>query len=92
VGDLRESPALKILRELHALGAEIAYHDPHVPELPEFGLASADLGSELGRADLVMVVTAHGEVDYERVAREASLVLDLRGVTRGIEAANLVYL
>ncbi len=92
VGDLRESPAVKIIRSLRELGAEIAYHDPHVPELPEFSLASADLEAELGRADLVAIVTAHPELDYERVVREAALVLDFRGVTRGIGAENLVRL
>ena len=92
VGDLRESPAVKIIRSLRELGAEIAYHDPHVPELSEFSLASAELEAELGRADLVAIVTAHPEVDYERVVREAALVLDFRGVTRGIGAQNLVRL
>jgi UDP-N-acetyl-D-glucosamine dehydrogenase len=92
VGDLRESPAVKIIRDLRDLGAEIAYHDPHIPELPEFSLVSADLGAELGRADLVAIVTAHPEVDYEWVVREAALVLDFRGVTRGIVAENLVRL
>jgi len=92
VSDMRESPALKILHELRGLGADLAYHDPHVPELTEFDLRSVDLDSELGSADLVMIVTAHNEVDYERVVRDASLVLDLRGVTRGIEAPNLVQL
>ena len=43
VGDIRESPALKIVRLLRELGGEVSYHDPHVPELPELGLASADL-------------------------------------------------
>ena len=84
VGDLRESPAVKIIRSLRELGADVAYHDPHVPELPEFSLASAELETELGQADLVVIVTAHPEVDYERVVREAALVLDFRGVTRGI--------
>ena len=55
-------------------------------------MRSADLERELGRADLVAIVTAHPEVDYERVVREAALVLDFRGVTRGIEAENLVRL
>ena len=40
VGDMRESPALKIIALLRELGAEVGYHDPHVPELPEFGPAS----------------------------------------------------
>jgi UDP-N-acetyl-D-glucosamine dehydrogenase len=90
--DVRESPALKIARLCRGLGAEIVYHDPHVAELPELELRSADLDEELGRADLVTIVTAHPEIDYERVVREAALVLDFRGATRGIVADNLVRL
>ncbi len=92
VGDLREAPALRIIRALRELGGEIAYHDPHVPELTELGLASSELEDQLASADLACIVTAHPEVDHERVVRDAELVLDLRGVTRGIEAANLVRL
>jgi UDP-N-acetyl-D-glucosamine dehydrogenase len=92
VGDTRESPALKIIRLLGDLGTEVAYHDPHVAELPELGLASADLEESLERADLVCIVTAHPAIDYQRVVDRSSLVLDFRGVTRGIEAANLVRL
>jgi UDP-N-acetyl-D-glucosamine dehydrogenase len=92
VGDLRESPALKIIRMLRDLGAEIAYHDPHVSELAELGMASSDLDPELGRADLVCVITAHPEIDYGRIVDAAELVLDFRGITRGIEASNLVRL
>jgi UDP-N-acetyl-D-glucosamine dehydrogenase len=92
IGDMRESPALKIIRELRDLGAEVSYHDPHVPELSELSLESSELASELSAADLVVIVTAHPEVDHEQVVRDADLVLDLRGVTRGIEAANLVQL
>jgi UDP-N-acetyl-D-glucosamine dehydrogenase len=92
VGDLREAPALKIIRRLRELGADLAYHDPHVPALAEHGLESVDLDGELATADVVCIVTAHPEVDYERVVREARLVLDFRGVTRGITAPNLVRL
>jgi UDP-N-acetyl-D-glucosamine dehydrogenase len=92
VGDLREAPALKIVRRLRELGADIAYHDPHVPELPEHGLQSVDLDDEVAAADAVCIVTAHPEIDYEGVVRDAQLVLDLRGVTRGIRAPNLVRL
>jgi len=92
VGDLREAPALKIVRRLRELGADIAYHDPHVPELAEHGLQSVDLDDEVAAADVVCIVTAHPEIDYEGVVREAQLVLDLRGVTRGIRAPNLVRL
>jgi UDP-N-acetyl-D-glucosamine dehydrogenase len=92
VGDLREAPALKIVRRLRELGADIAYHDPHVPELAEHGLESVDLGDEVAAADAVCIVTAHPEIDYEGVVRDAQLVLDFRGVTRGIRAPNLVRL
>jgi UDP-N-acetyl-D-glucosamine dehydrogenase len=92
VGDTRESPALKIGRRLRELGGEISYHDPHVAELVELGLASVDLAAALGSADAVAIVTAHPELDYAEVVSEAQLVVDFRGVTRGIEAANLVRL
>ena len=49
VGDIRESPALKIAKRLIELGGEVAYHDPYVPTLPELGLASVDLGRGPGR-------------------------------------------
>src|SRR5918994_84759 len=73
VADLRESPALKIIRMLRDLGAEVAYHDPHVPELPELGMSSVDLDGELARADLACVITAHPELDYRRVVGDAAL-------------------
>jgi UDP-N-acetyl-D-glucosamine dehydrogenase len=92
VGDMRESPALKIIRFLTDLGAEVSYHDPHVPELPELGLASASLDESLRSADLTCIVTAHPELDYRQVVESSALVLDFRGVTRGIEAGNLVRL
>jgi UDP-N-acetyl-D-glucosamine dehydrogenase len=92
VGDLRESPALKILKLLAERGAELSYHDPHVPVLPEARLESVPLEPGLETADLVVIVTAHPQLDYRRVASEAALVLDFRGVTRGIESGNLVRL
>jgi len=92
VGDTRESPALKIGRRLRELGSELSYHDPHVPELPELGLSSVELDEALAAADAVAIVTAHPEIDYESLVSTAQLVLDFRGVTREIEAENLVRL
>jgi UDP-N-acetyl-D-glucosamine dehydrogenase len=92
VGDLRESPALKIGRGLRGLGAEISYHDPHVPEVGELGLSSIPLDEGLDACDVACVVTAHPDVDYRDVVARAPLVVDFRGITRGIEAANLVRL
>jgi UDP-N-acetyl-D-glucosamine dehydrogenase len=88
-GDTRESPALTIMRLLAALEADLSYHDPFVPELPEFGLASADLEQALATADLVAIVTAHPGIDYAGVVATAARTLDFRGVTRGLEADGL---
>jgi len=83
VGDLRESPALKLLSLLRDRGAELAYHDPFVPALPDLELEhSADLGAALEDIDLVVIVTAHPGVDHQRIVEAAPRVLDLRGITR----------
>jgi UDP-N-acetyl-D-glucosamine dehydrogenase len=92
VGDVRESPALKMARLLRELGADIAYHDPHVPQLPDLDLSSASLDEELEHCDVACIVTAHPELDLEDVVASAPLVVDFRGVTQGIKAPNLVRL
>jgi len=92
VGDVRESPALKIISLLRRLGAEIRYHDPHVPTLAEYGLSSVALEDALADADLTLIVTAHPSVDYDLLARRARLLVDLRGVTRGSAVGNVIRL
>ena len=92
VGDTRESPALKIATLLRDIGGEVSYHDPHVPELPQLGLSSVDLEVGLLAADAVAIVTAHPSLDYGEIASKAALLVDFRGVTRGIEAENLIRL
>jgi UDP-N-acetyl-D-glucosamine dehydrogenase len=92
VGDTRESPALKILSLLGALGARLSYHDPHVPSLPEHGLESQPREEALEGADLVLIVTAQPGVDHAAAVRGASLALDLRGVTRHAGAGRAVLL
>jgi UDP-N-acetyl-D-glucosamine dehydrogenase len=88
VGDLRESPALRIIRLLREQGAEVSYFDDYVPELSDLGLRS-EWPEE---PDCVVIVTAHPDLDVERLVRESPLVVDFRGVTRDIEAPNLVRL
>ena len=81
VGDLRESPALKLIGLLREAGAHVSYHDPHVPNLASesIDLESVELTDEaLRRADAVCVVTAHAAVDHARVAEQARLVVDFR--------------
>jgi UDP-N-acetyl-D-glucosamine dehydrogenase len=91
VGDMRESPALKMIHLLRELGADVAYHDPHVPELIDMELSSVPL-DEIDNADLVCIVTAHPSIDYSDVVERSSLVLDFRGITRDIESPKLVRL
>ncbi len=92
VGDTRESPALKLIDLLRELGGEVSYHDPFVPELAEAGLASVPLSEALASCDVAAIVTAHREVDYRDVVSSSPLVVDFRGVTRGIASENLVRL
>lgn len=92
IGDTRESPALKMIGLARDAGAEISYHDPHVPELTEFALSSMPLDQALDQCDLAVIVTAHPELDYSKVVSKAPLILDLRGVTRGMESSKLTQL
>jgi UDP-N-acetyl-D-glucosamine dehydrogenase len=92
VGDLRESPALKIMALLGALGAELTYHDPHVPTLPDGTMSSLDFDEALDGCDLALIVTAHPSVDHDAIAERAPLVVDLRGVTRRSGARRTVLL
>jgi UDP-N-acetyl-D-glucosamine dehydrogenase len=92
IGDVRESPALRIVEELATQGAVISYHDPYVPALPELGLQSKPLEEAVADADAVVLITAHPGIDHGALAREAKLFVDLRGVTRGAGVENLVGL
>jgi len=92
VGDVRESPALTIARQLIDLGGEVSYHDPYVPAVPELGLESVDLDEALSGVDIAAIVTAHPGLDYEEIVSAVPLVVDFRGVTRKISAQNLVRL
>ena len=92
VDDARESPAFVIIDRLLEMGADLSYHDPHVPRIPrtrrwphlsEMDLASVPLDAHtLAAQDAVLIVTDHRAVDYDLVARSASLVVDTRGVYR----------
>ena len=81
IDDIRESPALDILRLLEGQGARVSYHDPHVPCFAEDGheYRSVPLTPEAVRAaDCVMIVTDHSAVDYHMIKRTARLVVDTR--------------
>jgi len=77
VDDVRESPAEKIIQLLQKAGADVAYHDPHVPEFD--GMRSAEYRPE--EYDGVIVVTAHSAIDYDDLVERADIVVDLRNAT-----------
>ena len=90
VADPRESPAFEVLALLQRLGAEISYHDPHIPEAPKMRtwkdlepLQSVELTSDfVAQQDAVIIVTDHTDVDYEQLLEHAKLIVDTRGVYR----------
>ncbi|MGE0799233.1 MAG: nucleotide sugar dehydrogenase [Lautropia sp.] len=88
VDDVRESPSVLIMEALRSQGAEVEYHDPHVPEFPRmrehrFDLRSVELTARtLETYDAVLLATDHTRVDYDLVKRHARLIVDTRGVYR----------
>ena len=87
IGDVRETPAEKLVALLRTAGAEVAYHDPHVPEFD--GMTSSALEPEA--YDCVAIVTAHSSIDYADVVRRAKVVVDFRNATRGLEVEGKVW-
>jgi len=90
IDDPRESPAFELIDALLALGAEVSYHDPHIPEAPSMRswpdlppMTSQPLTADLLAAtDAVLIATNHTAVDYDLVATHAPLIIDTRGVYR----------
>jgi len=81
IDDIRESPALDIIRLLEGQGARVSYHDPHVPVFAEDGheFRSVPLDPEsVAAADCIMIVTDHSSIDYHMIRRKAKLVVDTR--------------
>jgi UDP-N-acetyl-D-glucosamine dehydrogenase len=81
IGDLRESPALKLISLLQTAGAEVSYHDPHVARIDEQGVELSTVAYEPSKYECVVVVTDHSSLDYDALVDEASLVVDLRNAT-----------
>ena len=81
ISDMRESPALDIIALLQAKGADVIYHDPHVPSFREDGHelhSEDDLDAALASADCTIVVTDHSDYDWDQIAEKARLVVDTR--------------
>jgi UDP-N-acetyl-D-glucosamine dehydrogenase len=94
IDDIRESPALAVMKLLQDRGANITYNDPHVPKLQptrkyNFTMSSKALTAELLKeAELVLIITDHSQYDFRWVVNNASLVVDTRNATKGIRSAR----
>ncbi len=93
IDDLRESPSLKLIELLKDRGAEVSYHDPHIPRVPilspmrhyDFHMASEELTAEfLASQDAVLVSTDHSSYDWEFICKHAQLVVDTRNACAGV--------
>jgi UDP-N-acetyl-D-glucosamine dehydrogenase len=96
IDDTRESPAAEIIELLRSGGAQVSYHDPHVPIFPKMRDHQIDLKSvtlndkTLGAADCVLIITDHEAVDWPAIARHAKLIVDSRNaMARFVGGANV---
>jgi len=88
IDDMRESPALDVIRLLEERGAHVDYHDPYVPSFRDDGHQRAGVAltaESLRSADAVVIVTDHQALDYQFVVDHAALVVDTRNATRKLE-------
>jgi UDP-N-acetyl-D-glucosamine dehydrogenase len=96
VGDIRESPSLKLNELLQKKGAKVYYNDPYLSQfkLPESNSLSLEelTDGTLSSMDCVIIATDHSCYDFDRIARSSKLVFDTRGATRGLDYNSIVRL
>lgn len=93
--DVRESPALDVMKLLHEREGLISYHDPHVPQISFDGevLSSIPISAQaLSSSDVVIIITDHSRFNAREIVDNSRLVIDTRNLTRGIEAKKIVRL
>ena len=81
IDDMRESPALDVIRLLEGRGANVDYHDPHVPSYREDGHVRTGVAltdAVITGADAVVIITDHRSVDYARLVAKANVIVDTR--------------
>ena len=81
IDDLRESPAIDVIRLLQSKGGKVTYHDPYIPHIKEdeWEISSVpDVMKAVQSADCVVIVTNHKVYDYGEILRQAKLIVDTR--------------
>jgi UDP-N-acetyl-D-glucosamine dehydrogenase len=95
IDDLRESPALDVYEYLESRGAKISYYDPYVPQFKwDDGIIKSKAYSDklIKSQDCVVILTAHSNIDYKAIVKNAKLVVDTRNATKGIRNKKIVKL
>jgi len=92
IDDMRESPALDIIQLLERRGAKLSYSDPHVPHVRFDGLELCSDEAAMGKADCVVIVTAHSGFDYKALVGMAPLIVDTRNALKGVVSDRIVRL
>ena len=89
IDDYRESPAIRVIEELKKVGADVDYHDPWIQEFQENGRIVKGLPQIdekiVSGYDLIMITTAHSNVDYHMIQRSAKIVFDTKNVTKNLK-------
>lgn len=92
IDDYRESPALRVIEELEKTGASVSFYDPYIPQYKQHGKLhkgeTALTAELLQHADLVVVTTAHTNIDYDFVQRHAQAVFDTKNVMKEVKERN----
>ncbi len=95
IGDIRESPSLKLVQLLQEEGAKISYNDPFIARIQfdHYSLASVKVTEKsLSAADCVVLATDHCSYDLEKIVTHAKLVFDARGTTKKLKHKNIIRL
>ncbi|MGE5604922.1 MAG: UDP binding domain-containing protein, partial [Bacteroidota bacterium] len=96
IDDYRESPALHVIDKLEQSGAEVKYYDPYVPEYRDRGVirkGEENLTSALLQSvDLVIITTAHSNIDYEFVQANAAMIFDTKNVMKHVKKRDNIQL
>ncbi len=87
IDDYRESPALAVIENFEKYGAEISYYDPYIPKFKYKGVTrnSVEDLDKLNEFDIIVITTAHTNVDYEKIARAGVPVFDSKNVCKNVE-------
>ena len=88
IDDYRESPAIRVIEELKKVGANVVFYDPWIPKYKEHGIIQEGIKEltpiVVASYDLVMITTAHTNVDYDMVQKNAKAIFDTKNVMKNI--------